>query len=468
MKYPKNPILLVDDEQDFLFSAELILKSERINHVHTCSDSRKVKQLIKDNQYSLFLFDMSMPHVSGFELLKLVKEVVPDIPVIILTALHDVELAVNSMKLGAFEYLLKPVQDSSLVASIKRGLEHNAIREENSKLKQMLLDGSLKNPEHFEEIITQSEKFKALFKYIEAISGTHLPVLIQGETGVGKELFSRAIHASSQRKGELIAVNVAGVDDNLFSDTLFGHVKGAFTGAEIQRKGLIEQAQNGTLFLDEIGDLSNESQVKLLRLIQENKYYPLGADEPRVSNARIVVATHKDLNELQLNKQFRADLYYRLQSHKIQIPPLRERKEDLPVLLDHLFTKAAEAINKKKPTYPLTLITLLKNYSFPGNIRELEGMIVDALSRHDQGILSLDTFREKINFSETILTLPKEELAQKKQKVEFAELLPTLKEIEELLIEEALRRSDQNQTIAADLLGISRRALNNRLQRNQD
>jgi len=411
---------------------------------------------------------MSMPHVSGFELLKLVKEVVPDIPVIILTALHDVELAVNSMKLGAFEYLLKPVQDSSLVASIKRGLEHNAIREENSKLKQMLLDGSLKNPEHFEEIITQSEKFKALFKYIEAISGTHLPVLIQGETGVGKELFSRAIHASSQRKGELIAVNVAGVDDNLFSDTLFGHVKGAFTGAEIQRKGLIEQAQNGTLFLDEIGDLSNESQVKLLRLIQENKYYPLGADEPRVSNARIVVATHKDLNELQLNKQFRADLYYRLQSHKIQIPPLRERKEDLPVLLDHLFTKAAEAINKKKPTYPLTLITLLKNYSFPGNIRELEGMIVDALSRHDQGILSLDTFREKINFSETILTLPKEELAQKKQKVEFAELLPTLKEIEELLIEEALRRSDQNQTIAADLLGISRRALNNRLQRNQD
>ena len=468
MKYPINPILLVDDEQDFLFSAELILKSERINHVQTCSDSRKVKQLIKENQYSLFLFDMSMPHVSGFELLKMVKEVVPEVPVIILTALHDVELAVNSMKLGAFEYLLKPVEDSSLVGAIKRALDHNAILDENSKLKQMLLDGSLKHPEHFEEIITQSEKFKALFKYIEAISGTHLPVLIQGETGVGKELISRAIHISSQRKGELIAVNVAGVDDNLFSDTLFGHVKGAFTGAEIQRKGLIEQAQNGTLFLDEIGDLSNENQVKLLRLIQENKYYPLGADEPRTSNARIVVATHKDLNALQQNKQFRSDLYYRLQSHKIQIPPLRDRKEDLSILLDHLFEKAANALQKKKPTYPATLVTLLKNYTFPGNIRELEGMVVDALSRHNQGILSLDTFREKVNISETTTVINSEDSDNQSKKVEFLELLPTLKEMEDLLIQEALNRSDQNQTIAADILGISRRALNNRIQRNQD
>jgi len=411
---------------------------------------------------------MSMPHVSGFELLKMVKEVVPEVPVIILTALHDVELAVNSMKLGAFEYLLKPVEDSSLVGAIKRALDHNAILDENSKLKQMLLDGSLKHPEHFEEIITQSEKFKALFKYIEAISGTHLPVLIQGETGVGKELISRAIHISSQRKGELIAVNVAGVDDNLFSDTLFGHVKGAFTGAEIQRKGLIEQAQNGTLFLDEIGDLSNESQVKLLRLIQENKYYPLGADEPRTSNARIVVATHKDLNALQQNKQFRSDLYYRLQSHKIQIPPLRDRKEDLSILLDHLFEKAANALQKKKPTYPATLVTLLKNYTFPGNIRELEGMVVDALSRHNQGILSLDTFREKVNISETTTVINSEDSDNQSKKVEFLELLPTLKEMEDLLIQEALNRSDQNQTIAADILGISRRALNNRIQRNQD
>jgi DNA-binding NtrC family response regulator len=466
MLFPKQPILIVDDEEDFLFSAEMILKSERITNVKTCSDSRKVKKLIQENQFSLFLFDMSMPHVSGFELLKLVKEQVPEVPVIILTALHDVELAVNSMKLGAFEYLLKPVQESTLISSISRALEHNALRDENLKLKQMLLDGSLKHPEHFSEIITQSDKFKSLFKYIEAISGTHLPVLIQGETGVGKELFARAIHKSSQRKGELIAVNVAGVDDNLFSDTLFGHVKGAFTGAEQARKGLIEQAQNGTLFLDEIGDLSMESQVKLLRLIQENKYYPLGADEPRTSNARIIVATHKDLNAMQQTKVFRSDLYYRLQSHKIQIPALRERKDDLGVLIDFLFEKASVALQKKKPTYPKNLITLLKNYSFPGNIRELEGMIVDALSRHEQGVLSLDAFREKLQFSDYLLQSDDKTTEQKSQKVEFGELLPTLKEMEELLIDEALKRSEQNQTIAAELLGLSRRALNNRLQRN--
>lgn len=463
MIFPKLPILIVDDEPEFLFSAEMILKSERITHVETCKDSRKVKALLKEKEFSVLIFDMSMPYVSGFELLQFVNEHFPTIPVIILTALHDVELAVNSMKLGAFEYILKPVQDSVLVGAIRRAIDHTEMRDENSRLKHMLLDGSLKHPEHFESIITQNERFIALFKYIEAISSTHLPVLVQGETGVGKELFASAIHKSSNRKGELIAVNVAGVDDNLFSDTLFGHVKGAFTGAESARKGLIEQAQNGTLFLDEIGDLSSESQVKLLRLIQENKYYPLGADEPRISNARIIVATHKDLNLMQQNKVFRSDLYYRLQSHKIVIPPLRERKDDLEVMVQFLLEKSANTLNKKKPSFPASLITLLKNYSFPGNIRELEGMIVDALSRHESGVLSLDTFKEKIQFTET----PKELNPENNDSINFGEILPTLEEMEEKLIIEALKRADQNQTIAADLLGISRRALNNRLHRKE-
>lgn len=465
MKFPNLPILVVDDETEFLFSAEMILKSERITNVQTCSDSRKVKQMLKEQHFSVLLFDMSMPHVSGYELLEHVSEFYPDIPVIILTALHDVELAVNSMKLGAFEYLLKPIQESALVGSIKRAIEHAEIRNENLRLKEKLLEGGIKHPEHFEDIITRDERMRSLFTYIEAISITHLPVLIQGETGVGKELFARAIHRSSGRKGELIAVNVAGVDDNLFSDTLFGHVKGAYTGAEAPRKGLIEQAQNGTLFLDEIGDLSNESQVKLLRLIQENKYYPLGADEPKISNARIIVATHKDLNGMQKRKEFRSDLYYRLQSHKIQIPPLRERKEDLELLVDFLLGKASDALEKKKPTVPKSLFTLLKNYAFPGNIRELEGMMVDAVSRHQGGILSLDTFKEKIDFSVDVSEEKEEVAPNQSSKVQFYDVLPTLKEIEDLLIDEALRRTEGNQTIAAELLGISRRALNNRLHR---
>ncbi|TNE70359.1 sigma-54-dependent Fis family transcriptional regulator [bacterium] len=463
MKFPEVPILLVDDETEFLFSAELILKSERITNVQTCSDSRKVKDLMEKHDFSVVLFDMSMPYVSGFELLEYVTERFPHIPVIILTALQDVELAVNSMKLGAFEYILKPIQESALVGSIKRAIEHAEIKNENLRLKEKLLVGGVQHPENFVEIVTTDEKMHSLFSYIEAIAKTHLPVLVQGDTGVGKELFAQAIHKSSERKGELVAVNVAGVDDNMFSDTLFGHVKGAFTGADTNRKGLIEQAQNGTLFLDEIGDLSNESQVKLLRLIQENKYYPVGSDEPKVSNARIIVATHKDLNEMQKSKSFRSDLYYRLQSHKILIPALRERKADLEKLTEFLLEKASNALGKKKPTVPKALYTLLKNYSFPGNIRELEGIIVDAVSRHQGGVLSMDTFREKIDFVGEDVVVSED--VQHNEKVKFGDVLPTLKEVEEQLIDEALKRSEGNQSIAANLIGLSRRALNNRLNR---
>ena len=464
MKYPNQPILIVDDEKEFLFSAELILKSEGITNVVTCSDSRKVKDLLNEGSYSLLLFDMLMPHITGFELLEYVNEHHPIIPVIILTALHDVELAVNSMKMGASDYILKPVQDSVLVGTLKKALIQTEIQHENSRLKEKILDGVMKKPSNFSSIITADEKVHGLFKYIEAIATTPLPVLIQGETGVGKELFAQAIHNSSGRKGDLVAVNVAGVDDNLFSDTLFGHVKGAYTGAESARKGLIEQAQNGTIFLDEIGDLSIESQVKLLRLIQENKYYPLGSDEPKSTNARILVASHKDLNELQKQKIFRSDLYYRLQSHKISIPALRERKEDLSLLVNFLIEKSSKTLGISKPSFPPSLITLLKNYSFPGNIRELEGMIIDALSRHEKGILSLETFKEKTELNDWLVDETLDEI----ESVQFGSSLPSLTEVENKLIEEALNRADNNQTIAASLLGISRRALNNRIQRNRD
>ncbi|MDZ7767137.1 MAG: sigma 54-interacting transcriptional regulator [Melioribacteraceae bacterium] len=222
---------------------------------------------------------------------------------------------------------------------------------------------------------------------MEAIAKTNLPVLITGETGTGKELIANAIHKVSGRKGELVPVNVAGVDDNLFSDTLFGHKKGAFTGAEIERKGLIERAEDGTLFLDEIGDLNIESQVKLLRLLQEGQFYPLGSDIAKLSNARIIVATNRSIKSLQSSNTFREDLYYRLRSHHINIPPLRERKKDIPYLIDFFLIRAAKELGKTKPRPPKELYTLLSNYHFPGNIRELEGIIYDAVSLHKSGIL---------------------------------------------------------------------------------
>jgi DNA-binding NtrC family response regulator len=271
----------------------------------------------------------------------------------------------------------------------------------------------------------------------------------------------------SGRQGEFVAVNVAGVDDHFFSDILFSHKRGAFTGPDRDRKGLIDRAAGGTLFLDEIGDLSTESQVKLLRLIEERKYYPLGSDMPNLTDTRIIVATHQDIDSLQTGGKFRRDLFYRLRTHHIHLPPLRKRKEDIPLLGQHFLEKAAQSLGKKV-TPPRDLFTLLAAYHFPGNIRELEGMIYDAVSQHRAGVLSLESFREKImprpSDGQGLLS-NESEPPQAAPEIIFPERLPTLKEVEQILIDETLKRAGGNQTIVAQMLGLTRRALNNRLRR---
>ena len=462
-KYPLLPVLLVDDEEQFLLSANFTLSSAGINNIVECQDSREVMGLLADREFELVVLDMLMPYVSGRELLPKIVQDHPGVPVVIITAVNELETAVECMKSGAFDYLVKPVDDERLVTCIRRAIEFREMRDENILLKRYLLSDKLEHPEAFSDIITRNNKMRSIFQYVEAIAGTSLPVLITGETGVGKELIARAIHRLSGRKGEFVPVNVAGVDDNLFSDTLFGHKRGAFTGAERDRKGLIEQASGGTLFLDEIGDLSIESQVKLLRLLQEGRYYPIGSDMPKLTDARIVVATNKDIEQMQQTGQFRKDLYYRLQAHHIHLPPLRERIDDVSLLVEHFLEKAAKTLGKKKPTPPKELFTLLSTYHFPGNVRELEAMIFDAVSRHKFGVLSLEPFKEKI--VSRPLARKAVHPSEEGEKIIFTDRLPTLKEAEQMLIAEALRRSKGNQTIAAQMLGLSRRALNNRLRR---
>ncbi len=463
--YPEHPVLLIDDEEQFLFSAAITLNAAGLKHIVKCRDSRQALTTLAQEKFAVVALDLYMPHVSGKELLPQIVAEYPEIPVIVLTAVNEVESAVECMKAGAFEYLVKPVDDARLVTTIRHAINILEIRNENDLLKTSLLSEQLQHPEAFAEIITGQAAMRGIFKYIEAIAPTPLPVLITGETGVGKELVAKAIHQVSQRQGEFVAINVAGVDDHLFADTLFGHLAGAFTGADKPRRGLIEQAAGGTLFLDEIGDLNNESQVKLLRLLQEGKYYPLGSDMPKVSDARLVAATHQDLVSLQSHGRFRKDLYYRLQAHRVRLPALRERLEDVPLLIEHYLKKAAQTLNKKQPAAPRELTTLLRTYHFPGNVRELEGMIFDAVSRHTSGVLSMNSFREKISPE----SLAAENNAHAPETapplVTFAERLPTLAEAEQTLIAEALQRANGNQTIAASLLGLSRRALNNRLRR---
>jgi two-component system, NtrC family, nitrogen regulation response regulator GlnG len=466
--HPTHPILFVDDEEQFLLSLELTMSSNGITNIVTCSDSRKVMGLLDAQPYALVVLDINMPHVSGRELLAQIMERHPGTHVIIITAVNDVENAVGCMKMGAYDYVLKPADDTRLVAAIRHGLELSEVRSENEMLKQSLLSDGTQHPEIFSRIITHSHAMQHLFKYIEAVAATNLPILITGETGTGKELFAEAVHAMSGRPGALVTVNAAGVDDNMFSDTLFGHRKGAFTGADTERKGLIEQAENGTLFLDEIGDLSIESQVKLLRLLQDGQYYSLGSDVARLSNARIVVATHRDIRSMQASGSFRQDLYYRLKSHHIAIPPLRERTSDIPSLVTHFVTMAAQQMGKKVPTVPKELFTLLSTHHFPGNVRELQGMIFDAVGLHRSGILSLASIRRQLGTPDDApAPNPGDGVHSEEAAMIFPGRLPTLQEAEELVIREALDRADNNQSIAANLLGMSRRALNNRLRRNK-
>lgn len=467
--YPPNPVLFVDDEEHFLKSCAVVLKACGINNLVLCSDSREVLPLLKKRLFDAILLDICMPNVTGDEILAEAVEEYPFIPVIMLTGNDDINTAVECMKQGAFDYILKPIDKDRLISSIKRAIEIRDLRFEVSMLKRHLLTGKMDNSEAFSNIIaSNSNAMHAMFQYTESIAVTSWPVLITGETGVGKELLAEAIHRLSGRKGKFLAVNAAGLDDSVFSDMLFGHSKGAFTSADATRTGLIENASGGTLFLDEIGDLSHSSQIKLLRLLQNGEYYPLGTSEPKISSARIVVSTNWDVHSLQNKGKFRKDLYYRLSLHEITVPPLRDRPEDLPMLVEHFIEEASSSLGKKKPAYPKEMVSLLAAYSFPGNVRELKSLVFNAVSTHRKGILSLDTFRLHIGRErkEKIDRVP--ELGAPLLLLPTDRELPTLKEVENYLTDEAMKRANNNQRIASEILGLTRATLNKRLNRRKD
>jgi DNA-binding NtrC family response regulator len=462
--YLSEPVLLVDDEEAWLRSFSMALRSAGVSNIHTCSDSRETVAHVDSLAPALVLLDITMPHCSGEEVLRQLADAHPDVPVVMLTGTNDLETAVACMKEGAFDFYVKTTDTERLIGGVKRALELQQLRRENLRLRDGMLDDALANPEAFADIVSVSQKIWGVFKYLEAVSASPLAVLIAGETGVGKELFAKAVHNASGRAGMFVPVNAAGLDEQIFSDTLFGHVKGAFTGADTARPGLIEQAAGGTLFLDEIGDLDGAAQVKLLRLLQEGEYYPLGSDVARKSDARIVAATNYDLAALSDGGGFRKDLYYRLHTHRVAVPPLRERREDIGPLLEHFLDEAAGLLNKTRPTAPRELTSLLKTYHFPGNVRELRSMVLDAVTHHGGGILSMSRFREHICDVAPVTDVAPQSAAA----VTYGEVLPTLKENAEFLVEEALRRADNNQAIAAEMLGISRQALNKRLRQAGD
>lgn len=463
---PQSPILVVDDEVHAIKSFELTLRSGGLNNIVPCSDSLRVYDILEGMEIELVLLDLLMPDLSGEEILSRIAERFPHIPVIMVTGINEVDTAVRCMQKGAFDYVLKPVNGDRLLPSVRRAIEVRQLRRENAKLTEYFFSDSPEQPDKFSRIVTQSLKMRAIFRYCEAVAKGNHPILITGETGVGKELIAEAIHDTSGRQGNLVAINVAGLDDNVFSDTLFGHVRGAFTDAVAVRSGQIERATGGTVFLDEIGDLSVTSQVKLLRLLDKHEYLPLGSDIAKPANARFLFATNRGMSLLVKDGRFRDDLYYRLRTHHLHIPPLRERVDDIPILLNYFVDIASREFGRDRPDCPPELVTLLQRYDFPGNVRELKSMVFDAVGRYRSKKLPVESFLAAMQgCPRAAPPLTHASSPSIKPWLDQLERFPTLKETVAVLIDQALAKSKGNQRVAALMLGITPQALNQRLKK---
>ena len=461
----RTHVILVDDEQSELDAYSFLLRSMGIKNITTVSDSRNLLAVLEDRHPSIVFLDLNMPHKPGQVVLAELRGTYPQTPVIICTANSDIEMAVECLKLGAHDYLVKPINIETFGSALRNALEISSLRNEVMTLKGLSFYKQLQHPAHFSTIITKNHMMISLFHYIESIAASGQPVLITGETGSGKELFARAIHDVCSCSGEFVAVDVSGLDDTLFSDTLFGHRKGAYTSAEKDRTGLIESAAQGTLFLDEIGDLNKTSQVKLLRLLQEGVYYPLGGDHPKKCRARIVAATNKTINHLSgMADGFRIDLYYRLSTHLIQIPPLRERLEDLPLLVVYLANQAAKSMGKNIATVSKSLLDILKTLPFPGNVRELKTYIYDAVAQCHSDVLAEHDIIDRLHPGQAPVSQASSPAPPVSLESIFGQF-PTLTQLTEHAVKKALEAANHNQSEAAKVLGISKQALSKRLKK---
>jgi DNA-binding NtrC family response regulator len=454
-------IAIIDDEKDITSAYEIYLRRSGVKDYIISNDPLEYLNNLKDIKADVVFLDLRMPGLTGEELLDEIMSIYPDTSAFIISGNDEVETAVRCIKKGALDYIVKPIDKARFQTALLKGQEMFNIKSELSEMRSHLLENKEYKSDNFKDIITRNKNMQDVFRYIELVSKSNSPVIITGETGTGKELMAEAVHRCSDLKGDMIPVNVSALDGNMFNDTLFGHTKGAFTGADKPRKGLLASANGGSVFLDEIGDLDESAQIKLLRLIQNGEYLPLGSDKPEKTTARIIAATNVDLKQKVAEGKFRQDLYYRLQTHMVRIPPLRDRSEDIELIANYYFIKEGDKLGNQFKELPANLTESLIAHDFPGNIRELQAIVMDyAISFGDK----------KVNISTLKEFLSKHGLKYSKRcdKIEdngfsYSGNFPTLKEIEAILIEKALESTDGNQSKAAKLLGISRQALNKRL-----
>lgn len=448
-------ILVIDDDQAILNFLRIMLLQTGRFEVQTLQDSSKAFDLFEKEQFDILLLDMDMPSVSGLEILLHIKENNIPIVTIVLTGVEDIDLAISAMKLGTSEYMLKPIEEDRLLelidtAASKRELDSQTIDSPESMSKE-----NLQFPKGFEKIITCDEKMIKIFHFVEKFAATENSVLIWGESGTGKELIARAIHDISERRNnKFIAVNAGAFANELFASEFFGHTKGSFTGAVSEKKGFLEEANGGTLFLDEIGELSLPIQVKLLRVLQEEEFYKLGSTQNIKVDIRIIAATNKNLFDEIQKGNFRKDLFFRLNINSINLPPLRERQDDIPLLGEHFLKIFNKKYKKNIESIAPPVINLLKNYSFPGNVRELMNIINSAMI-----VESGKELRKKSlphYFLENTY-IPDNNINGSPPK--------TLEEVEKEQIKKVLDYAKWNKTNAAKILGISRVNLINKIKK---
>ncbi len=371
----KTSILIVDDEPAFLDSVVRMLRLEGYEDVTAVTNPTEVEGLLGRCGFDAAFLDITMPEMDGLDLLKVIKEHSPETECVMVTANESVPLVIKAVKTGAYDYLVKPITPDQLAHALDRALEHKRLIESLLLRSSRAVKRSLDNPEAFREIVTGNKQMLRLLHEAELHAASEIPILVTGETGVGKELLARAIHLASRRvAGPFVPVNMLSLSPSLFESEFFGHVRGAFTGADRAKVGYLGKAAGGTLFLDEIGDLSLEIQGKLLRILQEGEYSPVGDTRAIRSDLRFVAATNQDLEKLVRQRKFRKDLFYRLQFAHLQIPPLRDRTDDLTLLAEHFMSRAARGAASITDDSWETL----QAHGWPGNVRELKGVLAAA------------------------------------------------------------------------------------------
>jgi len=443
---PKR-ILIIDDEESFRHMLSVILIKEGFE-VETASNGEEGIQKSLASPFNQILCDIRMPRMDGLEFLREIKKTAVDATIIIMSAYGTLDIAIEAMKLGAYDYISKPFKPDEIILTLRKAEEREQLRRENQLLRK-----EVAKEYSFDNIVSKNEEMQKIFDVIKKIAPYKSTVLITGESGTGKELIARALHYNSERsQNPFLPINCGAIPENLLESELFGHAKGAFTDAIRTKKGLFEEADGGTLFLDEIGELPGQLQVKLLRVLQEGEVRRIGESKSIQVDVRIVSATVKDLVKEVNEGRFREDLFYRLNVLPIHIPPLRERKEDIPLLIHHFIKKYNEAMNKNVAGVDQKALEALMNYKWYGNVRELENTIERAIVLTDKDHIEVENLPIEVQGFEGELqfdVLPDEECSIKKAS----------KTLEINLIKKALRKTKGNHTHAARLLEISHRAL---------